>query len=204
MKQTRIASLVPRRREPALQSGGGLLVIGGPPFHGKSLLAAHLAEILPNAYKLEVVDNLSVKDEHWYPQGLAGEPRGTPLRSMLDTAIEFWNRRIPGAPPVIIVSARAATPAVRRFAHQTATRAGMRFLYVEALSHSIRALERLSALVVSRHELLLRMRRYDVASKQYVTVGPEEMKTLPVARLRRVLSDPDAAIRTVLARWASA
>lgn len=50
MNQSRTARLVARRGEPALQSGGGLLVIGGPPFHGKSLLTAHLAEILPNAY----------------------------------------------------------------------------------------------------------------------------------------------------------
>lgn len=204
MNQSSTARLAPRRREPALQSSGGLIVIGGPPFHGKSVLAAHLAEILPNAYKLEVVDNLSDKDEHWYPEGLTGERRETPLRSMLDTATEVWNRRLPGAAPVIIISARAGTPAARRLAHQTARAAGMKFLYVEALSHNIRALQQLSSVVLSKHELLLRMRRYDTAGKQYVPVGREEMRSLPAVRLRAVLSDPDAAIHTVLARWASA
>lgn len=203
MNQSSTARLVPRRRDPALQSSGGLIVVGGPPFQGKSVLAAHLAEILPHAYKLEVVDNLSLKSEYWYPEGLGGERRQTPLRSMLDTALSIWNRQVPGAPPVIIVSARSGTRASRRLAHQTATAAGMKFLYVEALSHGIRALERLSSLVLSRHELLLRMRRYDTATQQYIPVGPDETKILPTVRLRRVLSDPDGAIRTVLARWAS-
>ena len=83
MDQSGAARLVLRRREPALRSSGGLIVIGGPPFHGKSVRAARLAEILPNAYKFEVVDNLSFKDEHWYPEGLSGARRQAPPRSML-------------------------------------------------------------------------------------------------------------------------
>ncbi|MEO8077743.1 MAG: hypothetical protein ABI818_15550 [Acidobacteriota bacterium] len=204
MNQSSAVRVALRRRDPALQNSGGLMVIGGPPFQGKSVLAAHLAEILPHAYKLEVVDNLSLTSEHWYPEGLTGERLHTPLRSMLDTALGIWNRRLPGAPPLIIVSARAGTRASRRLAHQTAMAAGMKFLYVEAFSHGIRALERLSSLVLSKHELLLRMRRYDAAKQQYIPVGPEEMKILPAVRLRRALSDPDGAIRTVLARWAVA
>jgi len=202
MTTTGSVRLLRKRREPVLQSRGGLIVIGGPPFHGKSVLAAHLAEILPHAYKLEVVDNLSLRDEHWYPAGLTGERQLTPLRGMLDTALDVWRRHAPEAPPVIIIAARAGTPALRRLAHRTAEAAGMKFLYVEAFSHQVRALDRLTSLMLPTKELLLRMQRYDAVRRQYVPVSREEMTRLPAARLRAVLSDPDAAIRTVLARWA--
>lgn len=187
-------------RDPSLSSAGGLMLVGGPPFHGKSVLAAHLADMLPFAQKLEVVDNLAGKDEHWLPEGVTGQLRHKPLRSMLEAAVSVWVRSSPR--PIVIVSARAGSRAARRLAHRTAVSAGMKFLFVEAFSQTVRTFERLSALMLPKDELLRVMQRYERAVNQYERVEGDEMKSLPAVRLKAVLSDVEAAGRTVLERWA--
>lgn len=179
-----------------------MILVGGPPFQGKSVLAAHLADMLPFAQKLEVVDNLrSSAAEHWLPRGLAGKPEQRPLRGMLDTAVRIWLRSTPR--PIVVVAARAGTPAARRLAHRTAAAAGMKFLFVEARSHTIHAFERLSAMSLPKDELIRVMKRYEQVLEQCVAVDRDEMKTLPTVKLNMVLTDVDGAARSVLARWAT-
>lgn len=199
MPQVQAATLSPEHRGLALATAGGLIVVGGPPFHGKSILAARLAEVLPFAHKLEVVDNLATTSEYWDPTGLMVRPYQKPLARMLKVTTDIWTRRSP--PPVMIIAARAASPAVRQLARRTAASAGMQFLHVEAFGHSIRAFERLSSLMLPKDELMKRMHRYDVALRQYVRVTGEEERRLPSVRLRNVLSKCDAAARLVVERW---
>ena len=73
--------------------------------------------------------------------------------------------------------------------------------FAESRSHAIRALARLSTMGLAKHELIRAMKRYDQAVAQFVPVGRAEMKTLPTIRLNTVLSDVEAAARTVLERW---
>jgi predicted kinase len=183
-------------------STGGLILVGGPPFQGKSVLAAHLAEMLPFAHKHEVVDNLSGASEHWLPQGLSGAPERRPLRGMLEIAVRVWLRSTPR--PIVVLSARACSPASRRIAHRAAAAAGMKFLFVEARSHTIRAFERLSAMSLPKDELIRVMKQYDRVLTQCVAVDRDEMKMLPAIRLSRVLSDVDGAGRAVLKQWTGA
>lgn len=202
MTQSALARQPRRVRTQLPTSPGGLILVGGPPFQGKSVLAAHLADILPFSHKLEVVDNLRSGDaEHWLPQGTDGRPKLRPLPTMIDAAVRVWLRNTPR--PVVIVAARAATPSARRLVQRRAAAAGMKFLFVESRSHAIRAFARLSAMSLPKEELIRVMKRYDQAVAQFVPVDRIEMKTLPVVRLNMVLSDVDEAARTVLARWAT-
>lgn len=184
----------------ALATAGGLIVVGGPPLHGKSLLAARIADVLPFVHKLEATDNLAAASEYWDPTGLMARPYQKPLARMLRMAVDVWTRRQP-QPPVVIITARSATPAVRRLACRTAEAAGMRFLHVEALAPSIRAFQRISSLVLSKDELLTRMQRYEHAMEQYVPVSADEEVRLPAVRVQNALSRGDAATRAVLERW---
>jgi Magnesium chelatase, subunit ChlI len=199
MAQVQAVTLTPERRGLALATAGGLIVVGGPPFHGKSILAARLAEVLPFAHKLEAVDNLATTSEYWDPTGLMVRPYQKPLARMLRMTTDIWARRSPS--PVIVIAARSASPAVRQLARRTAASAGMQFLHIEAFAHSIRAFERLSSLMLPKDELMKRMHRYEVAMRQYVRVTGEEEKRLPSVRLRNVLSNCDAAAQVVLRRW---
>jgi hypothetical protein len=119
---------------------------------------------------------------------------------MLQTAARLWARSSP--PPVVILSARAGSRTSRRQAQRVAASAGMKFLFVEAFSHTIRAYERLSALMLPKDELLRVMQRHERAVSQYVKVDRDEMKRLPAVRLSAVLSDIEVAGRAVLDRWA--
>jgi len=199
MNEAIATRLTPRRRAPALWSAGGLIVVGGPPLNGKSILAARLADILPFSHKLEVVDNLAARGEFWDPTGLMRRPHRSPLAKMLEAAADIWSRSAPSR--VVIIAARAATPASRQLARRAAADAHVKFLHVEALAHSIRAFERLSALMLSRDELLARMQRYEIAMQEYVPVNAAEVKSLPAVRLRHVLSDADRAVQTILENW---
>lgn len=176
-----------------------MLLIGGPPLHGKALLAAHLAELLPFARKLEVADNLIGNDEHWWPEGVEGPARRRPLRSMLTAAVDIWQRSEPR--PIVILSARAGSPAARRLARRVAVSAGIPFLAVEARSHPIRAVQRLTGVGLPKARLLAAMRRYDRAVADYRGLDRDEVASLPGLRLSRVLDDIEAAGRAVLARW---
>jgi predicted ATPase with chaperone activity len=194
----------PQRRAPtpALATLGGLIVVGGPPLHGKSILAARLADVLPFSHKLEAVDNLSAASEYWDPSGLLARRNPRPLTHLLKAAADVWARTSPA--PVIIIAARVATQAERQLARRAAESAGVKFLHVEALSHNIRAFARLSSLMLAKDELLERMRRYERAVERYVKVNVEEEKRLPAVRLRNVLADLDAATSTTLERWVRA
>ncbi len=193
----------PRRVRTQLPTpAGGLILVGGPPFHGKSVLAARLADILPFAHKLEVVDTLrSGAEEHWLPHGMEGPPQLRPLRAMLDAAVRAWKRGTPH--PIVVVAARAGTPAARRLAHRRAEAEGIKFLYVESKAHTIRAFQRLSALSLPKEELIRVMHRYEQALARYEPIDGLEMKTLPALRLNMVLTDVDGAARAVLSRWAT-
>ena len=181
--------------------GGGMILVGGPPYQGKGIIAAQLVEHLPHALKLEAIDNLRVKDEHWYPEGPVGVPTHKPLRQMLEAAVDIWNRNILGVPPTIIISARSGTIATRKMAYNAARSRGMKFLFVECLSHNIRAMQRLSAQGLSKNEIIARMKRYDQAIKEYVQVNKEERKELPSLRLTGALIDIEDSINKILAAW---
>ena len=200
----RSRNVYPQRRTPtpALATLGGLIVVGGPPLHGKSILAARLADILPFSHKLEVVDNLSAANEYWDPSGRMARRGPKPLTHLLKTALKVWAETTPA--PIVIIAARAASQAERQLARRTAASAGAKFLHVEAFSHSIRAFARLSALMLPKDELLERLRRYEQAMERYVKVNADEEKALPAVRLRNVLADLDAASYTTLERWVGA
>lgn len=180
---------------------GGLLVVGGPPLGGKSILASRLAECLPQSIKLDTIDNLAQEGELWYPDGPTGRAVTNPNREMLEVARRIWSRRQAPDSPVIIVSGRFATRAERATARATARSAGMRFLFVEARSNDIRALRRVSLLVLPAAELVKRFERYERIVRRYRPIDQAEAKEFPTLKLRQVLGDLESALIRVLKAW---
>jgi predicted kinase len=191
------ASARTRAKKPRLASRGGLIVIGGPAYGGKNVLAARLAEWLPRVIKLETVDRLP--DEVWFPNGLEGRAVARPERPMLAHARTLLAKR--GIPPTVILVARFGEPSLRERAVEAASAAEVPFLYVEARSSNIRALRRLFRIVGSHEDAAERMKLYERATEKYVQVDSDETRTLPCVRLAGVLRDVDAASARVLAAW---
>ena len=178
-----------------------MIAIGGPPLGGKALLLARLAECLPQAVKLEAVDDLSRADPYWLPDGPGGRVVRNPTAAMLESAKQIRSERRAGRASTILVSARFGTPALRRRAKSAARLTGMRFLFVEARSRDDRALRRLPAGFLSRAELETRLQRYETALRGYQPVSRVETVLLPALRLARVLSALEQAVDRVLALW---
>ncbi len=180
---------------------GGMIAIGGPPLGGKSVLAARLAECLPNALRLEAIDDLA----RARPYQLAEHAHAAPLRVtskvLLERAKQIWRNKRPGRPPTILVVTRFGSAAERRRAKLQAQLAGMPFLFVEVRSKEERALLRVPMSTLSPSEIDVRMRRYDAALAEYVPMSRAEALALPGLRLDRVLSRLDAAVGRVLAVW---
>lgn len=189
------------RHVELLPREGGLLVVGGPPLGGKSILASRLAECLPQAIKLETIDSLAQEDELWYPNGPTGRVVADPNREMLDVACRIWNRRRPPDSPVIIVSGRFETPALRAAARRAARSAGMTLLFVEARSNDIRALRRISLLALPTAALEKRFELYEKVVRRYCPIDPAEAKEFRILRLRRVLGDLEGSLVRVLKAW---
>jgi hypothetical protein len=182
---------------------GGLLVVGGPPLGGKSVLASRLAECLPQSIKLETIDNLAQEDELWYPDGPTGKAVASPNLEMLKVARRLWSRRRSES-PVIIVSGRFDTPAARSAARETARSAGMPFLFVEARSNDIRALRRISILALPTAEMVKRLDLYEKTVRGYLPVRSDEARAFRLLRLGRVLGNLDGALVRVLEAWGAA
>ena len=202
MKQA--AAQRPRRAGYSLAQrlqDGGLMIIGGPPFGGKSLLASRMVESLPYAIKLEAIDNLVRPTERWYPSPMA-DAVTRPATKMLSAAQSIWWDHLETMHPVIVLSARFETPTLRRRAHALAQRLGARFLFVEAMSSNIRALRRVSRKVIEPHAIERRIANYERAVGRYRKIDDVEAGRLPCLRLTGVLSDLDAAVGAALTAWA--
>lgn len=178
------------------------MVIGGPPFSGKGLLASRMVECLPYAVKLETIDNLSRPTERWYPSP-AGDAITRPASKMLTAAQSIWWEHLETPRPVIVLSARFESPALRRRAHALAQRLKARFLYVEARSRNVRALRRLSRMVLPAHAAERQIANYEKAVARYRKIEGAEAARLPCVRLHDVASDIDGAVSTVLEAWAA-
>jgi predicted kinase len=192
-----------RRASPGTRplEGGGLLVIGGPPLGGKSVLAAYLAECLPYAVKIEAIDDLARSHAYWFPEGPGRRVTHVGTSAMLRRARQVWRAGAPGAAPTIIVVARFATKAERALARTVARGAGMRFLFVEACSDEERALHRSPMSMLSVREVQARLARYDAALRAYRRVEEREADWLPAVCLARVLANPKRAMKRVLDAW---
>ncbi|WP_428264970.1 hypothetical protein [Haliangium sp.] len=192
--------------DPSLASrfrGGGLLLVGGPPFGGKSLLASRLAEVLPYAVKLEAVDNLARPTERWYPYGPTCDALTRPASKMLSAAQSIWWEHGDDERPAIIVCARFESPGMRRRACGLARRMQAPFLFVEARSSNVRALRRLSRMILEPSEMERRIGNYERAIGRYQRVDGRERSALPCVLLGRVSTDLDAAVDKVLVAWAT-
>ncbi len=166
---------------------GGILVVSGPPLEGKGPLAARLLDELPNAIKLEALDDLS--------------PRSRPAEAaLLAGARALWaTDRV--AEPTVIVSARFATPAARKRAAALARELGVRFLLVEVTSTPIRSLRRVTRLFLDAKQTTERLNRYQRAKDTYVALDLEERARLPGISLKRALGDLDEAVLRVARAW---
>lgn len=184
-----------------LQPVGGLIAIGGPPCEGKSTLAARLADLLPDALRLEAIDNLSRRDQYWYPNGPQGSRIDRPETKLLAAARTHWDGRRLRTPPTLLVVARFGTPMARRRARQVATGALMPFLFVEARSGTKRALRRAARALQQPEVAVKRMERYERAKEIYVPVDRRQISQLPAVKLKGVLKDLEAAAERVVDEW---
>ncbi len=184
-----------------LSGAVGLLAIGGPPLGGKSVLAAALADVLPNAIRLEATDDLSREAPYWVPESPDRRPVSRPGKHLLERARRVWRQSSAGRRPTLIVVTRFGTAADRRRAKVYAALAGMPFLFVEAIAADAQALRRIPARLLEPRELELRLRRYERARRAYAPLRRPEAMVLPGLSVRRVLSDLDASLTRVLSVW---
>jgi hypothetical protein len=169
---------------------GGWIAIGGPPFGGKSVLAAELIEWLPRAIKVERVDDL----------GTSGEGTGS-ASALLAQAKEICEQSHPMRRPTIVIVARFGSPARRLRARSLAHRLAVPFLFVESRSTDARARERMFARVGSEREARTISARYRAAMRLYRPIGRGEQIALPAVCLRRVQSHLEAAVARTLSAW---
>jgi hypothetical protein len=180
---------------------GGIIGIGGPPLGGKGLLAARLAECLPDAVEIAAIDDLRRAHPVWFPDGTAGPEARCTTAALLERAQRIWSARPPGRPPVLIVVARFAAAGERSRAKAVARASGMRFLFIEARSRDERALRRLRASDLPPAALRIRLERYASAVRAYQPLSRVETVLLPGLRLARVLADLEQSVDRVLALW---
>jgi len=169
----------------------GLIAIGGPPFGGKSALAAELLDWLPRAVKLEAPDSLI--------PGRRQAPRS------LESLVREVRRTIHekrGAPQNLLVVSRFPTREQRRRVRAAARDLGVRFLFVEARSGERSARQRLLARTQSIVDAKQLIARYREALAGYRPVSRVEQLMLPAVRLERVQSELNEAVARVLAVWA--
>ncbi len=176
----------------------GLLVVCGPPLGGKGPLAARIEELLPNALKIESVDNLAHEGQMYLSRSGSGVREAEP--ALLREASRVW-RNAETVPPLVIISARFATPAIRREAADFASAQGTRFLLIEALSAPIRSLRRISRLMLSSQETVLRLARYERARNAYQPTTAKERARLPALAFKSVLSHLEDVAERIVAEW---
>jgi len=176
------------------------MVVCGPPLGGKGPLAARLHDKLPNTIRLEALDDLSRDGAAYFPKGRFGPATEYAEAVMLREAARAWARRGEN-PPLILVCARFESPALRRSAAELARREQMRFMLVEAMSAPLRALHRVSGLMLPVHEMTTRLERFERAQANYQAVSVAERKRLPALTLKAVLADLDRAADRALNAW---
>jgi hypothetical protein len=185
-------ALLAARRLPK----GGLIAIGGPPFSGRSPLAAALADWLPNSLRLETIDDLTRES---FPHRKEAAGRSHATAAILHNAATLLRRH--GSAATVIVVARFETPAARHQAYACAQRSAAAFLYVEARSSNIRSIRRLFRFLDPRVEPTRQLASYQAAARRYIPVSSQERKALPSILLRGVLSDLDDACSAVIRAW---
>lgn len=181
-------------------TGGGLLVVCGPPLGGKGPLAARLEELLPYAVKLETLDNLASEGQSYLQRIVRIEVADDAERAILRDALVVCQASR-AVTPLIVVCARFKTPKLRLTAANFASDRGMRFLLVEARSSPIRALRRISRLMLSPKETALRIARYENARRDFEPTTAAERAKLPAITFKAVLSNLDDAADRVVAVW---
>ncbi len=180
---------------------GGLIAVGGPPLGGKSVLAARLAECLPNAIRLEAIDDLSRDQPYWIPDATHRRVARDCTGALLLYAKQLWRSAPSSRPPILLVVTRFGTAAERRRAKVAARLGDMPFLFVEARSRDERALRQIPRAFLGPEELEARLTRYRRSSRAYRPIGRLEELILPALRLRRVHSQLDDAVDRVLTAW---
>jgi hypothetical protein len=189
-----------KQLEP-LPSLGGLLAIGGPPFGGKQLLAAHLSERIPNVVKIETLDDLNEAEEVWKPQTLHNQKIIKPVPVILASLRRLWSKGAISRLHTIILSARFSTPKERLRAHEFAQDLDIPFLFVESLSSNIRTMRRISSIPIQQKEILKRLQRFENALNRYELIGEKEAKSFSTLRLKNVLSHLEDSVKEVLTFW---
>lgn len=188
MRRQATVTRLARARPPRLSwPPGGILVSCGPPLDGKGPLAARLCDALPNAIKLETVDDLS------------NRPRASE-RELLEQARAIWTARLTDE-PVVLVCERFGTPSARKRAALAAREIGARFLLVETMSAPIRSIRRFSRLLLRPQQIAERIGRYQREKPSYVPLHAAERARLPGITVRRALADIDLAVLRVVEAW---
>lgn len=179
---------------------GGLLVVCGSPLGGKGPLAARLEELLPYAVKLEASDNLATEGQSYLPRTVRSKAADDAERAILRDASALWQAS-GTVPPLIVVCARFKTPKLRVAAAKVASDHGKRFLLVEVRSAPIRALRRISRLMLSSKETALRIARYENARQDFELTTAAERAELPAITFGTVLSNLEDTADRVVAVW---
>lgn len=190
-------------RDGAALPGGGLIAIGGPPLGGKSVLAARLAECIPDAIRLEAVDDLSRSEPYWPAEPGSSRRSRDPTAALLARARQLCRTRRAGRHPTVLVVTRFGSGSERRRAMVAARLADVRFLFVEAQSRDEYALRRIPSGFLSADQLAERLERYAEAKRRYCPIDRKEALILPAIRLRGVQSRLDKALERVLATWSA-
>jgi len=179
---------------------GGILVVCGPPLGGKGPLAARVEELLPYAVKIESTDNLASERQEYGLRIARSKYSGEVESALLRDASRIC-RAQDEVPPLIILCARFATPALRHAAAKFATKEDVRFLLVEANSAPIRSLRRISNLMLSPKEMLARIARYELARDQYEPTTAAERSKLPALTFKSVLSNLEDIANRIVGEW---
>ena len=190
------------QENPESKSGrGGLIVVCGPPFSGKSLIGTRLAECLPNAVKLEAEDNILRAGEVWYPDDRSREPVHKPQGKLLETASDIWGTCEIGRTPIVILVARFATPSARRRAYKLARSKNVFFLLIQAHSTNMPVMRRISKLLLPRGQASKRIEQITKAVKAYQAISSGESEQYPCVRLKGDLSALDNLFAEIVSKW---
>jgi hypothetical protein len=183
------------------QPRGGLIVVCGPPFGGKSLIGTRLAECLPHSIRLEAEDNLMRAGEVWYPDDRERRPVRNPQSKMLEAARGHWKHATVAQRPNVIVVARFATPAARLRAYKFALAENVKFLVIQANSKNLRAMRGLSEMLLPPDKAAKRVAQLQKAIDGYRPLTKDELRRFACLRLKGNLRALDDLFARVVEKW---
>jgi hypothetical protein len=184
-----------------VRKSGGLIVVCGPPFSGKSLIGARLAECIPNSVKLEAEDNLLRAGEVWYPDDRRRDPVRNPQKKMLEAAGEIWDRCPDKRAPFVIIIARFATPAARQRAYKLALSHNVSFFLIQASSTNLRSMRTMSQLLLPPRKAEKRVAQITKDQKKYRPLTKDEKRRFACLSLKGDLGILDNLFLDIVKTW---